>query len=210
MHRVSIVLRALSLFAMCISCAASGAPEARPSSPPEPIRPAGRLFKSAIAVRDESTTAFFGWLATGERPPSTLAITFRDGAGAVYETLSNLDVQVSSSGLVYAAPRAPLPGIRQERIKNSVSAELIIGSDVEPLSLGQAEGTISRFREGYRESQVAGVDGGGCPHCLAYFLCCCMETTYGVIVDRKALGCSRFAKCQYPCTVIKDLVPVPR
>lgn len=207
MHRISILLRAISLTAICMSCAASGPPEARSSSALEPPQPAGRVFKSAIAVRDESTTAFFGWLAAGKRAPSTVAITFHDGAGAVQETLSNLDVQVSSSGLVYAAPRAPLPGDRQQHIQNSVSAKLMIGSDVQPIDLGQAEGTISLFREGYRGAQLGG-GYGGCPHCLAYFLCCCMERIYGVTVDREGLRCSRF-DCKISCQSIGQLQPVP-
>jgi hypothetical protein len=210
MNGISILLRAISVLAMCVSCAASGPPETKASSPPESPQPPGHVFRSAIAVRDESTTAFFGWLAPSKRPPSTLAITFYDGTGAVLETLSNLGVQVSKSGLVYAGPSTPLPKIRQQNIKNSVSAKVTIGSDVEPIYLGQAEGMISRFREGYREPQVASVDGGGCPHCLAYFLCCCMERLYGLPVIQDALGCSRFGKCQYPCGEIKDLAPVPR
>jgi hypothetical protein len=209
MNRISILLRAISLIALCMSCG-SRTPEKGPSSPPEPSEPAGRVFKSAVAVRDESTTAVFGTLAAGARPPSTLAITFYDGTGAALDTLSNLDVQVSKSGLVYAAPRTAVSKTQQQNINNSVSARMMIGHDVQPVYLGQAEGTISRFREGYREPLEMAVDGGGCPHCLSYFLCCCMEKLYGVTVVRDALGCARFSSCQLPCEEITKLVPVPR
>jgi hypothetical protein len=151
---------------------------------------------------------FFGRLAPGKRAPSTLSLAFHDGAGAVLETLPKLDVQASSTGFVYAAPSTALSKTQQQNIQHAVSAKAMTGSDGEPVYLGQAEGTISQFREGYREPQVLGVDGGGCPHCLTYFLCCCMEQTYGMIVNREMLGCSKI-KCQYPCEKIKTLEPVP-
>jgi hypothetical protein len=210
MSQISILCRSIPLIVVCLSCAGSAAPEAKTSAPPASPPPAGRVFQSAIAVRDESVTAFLGRLAPGKHAPSTVSITFYDGAGSELETLSNLDVQGSSSGLVYAAPNMELPKIRQQNIQKAVSAKVKTETEVEPVYLGQAEGTISRFREGYREPQVSSVDGGGCPHCLAYFLCCCMEKTYGLRVNREALGCSRFAACKRPCEEIENFVPTPR
>src|SRR5690349_24801661 len=100
MSQISILYRSIPLIVMGAACAGS----AMTSAPPESSPPTGRVFHSAIAVRDESATAFFGQLAPGATPPSNLSIRFYDSGGAETATLSNLDVQVFRPGLVYAAP----------------------------------------------------------------------------------------------------------
>jgi hypothetical protein len=209
MSQISSLCRSIPLIAIVASCAGS-APEPKTSAPPESSPPAGGVFRSAIAVRDESVTAFFGRLAPGKRaPPSTLSIAFYDSAEVEVERLSNLEVQVSSSGLVYAAPSKALPTKRQQNIQKAAGAKVDAGSVLVPIYLGQAVGSISRFRDGYWDPKVASVHGGGCPDCLQYFLCCCMEKRYGFTVDREALGCSSFGACSRPCEEFSKLEPTP-
>jgi hypothetical protein len=168
------------------------------------------VFDSAIAVRDELATAFFGRLASGAPPPSSLSIRFYDSGGAETATLSNLDVQVSSSGLVFAAPSTALPKNRQQNIQRAVAAKVMTKSDVQKVYIGQAQGAISVFRgPDYRGSLTQSVDGGGCPHCLAYFICYCMQKTYQMSVNRDAFECSSVPDYQLPCEKIETLVPVP-
>src|ERR1043165_6803106 len=103
MNQISILCRSIPLVAIFASCSRPATPEPKTSAGQESSQPASRVFQSAIAVRDESVTAFFGHLGRAKPAPPTLSIAFYDGAGAVLETVSNLDVQATSAGFVYAA-----------------------------------------------------------------------------------------------------------
>jgi hypothetical protein len=177
MTRISILLPAISLALACVSCSASVThPKAKSSSrqaPPQPVQP---MFHKAIVVRDEITTAFFGSLNPGESPPSTLAITFYDGGGAPLETLTDLVVQVSESGFVYAAPPLGVTRTRtSDNIKNAASASVMVQFMVQPVDLGQAVDTIAGFTSSYMPPPPPEGGYGGCPHCLTYFLCHCLR-----------------------------------
>jgi hypothetical protein len=207
MNRLSILLPALSMVTVCVSCGEMAPSEARisPVNPvPGPVP--GPVFESAIVARDESTTVLFGWLAPRMGLPAALTTTFYASDDTLLETVSLVPVQ-ARSGLVYAAPAAPLLGIAQQNVKDAVRAQVGSGMGAQSIYLGQAEGTISAFRSGYR-----GLEGGGysgCPHCLAYFLCHCLEELEGVTLIRALALCPVLDKSSNECEQVRELEPLP-
>jgi hypothetical protein len=166
------------------------------------------VFESAIAVRDEATTAFFGRLAEGRPLPADLQNAFYDEDGDLLGLVPAAAVQGPSSGLVYATPTAPLSQTQQNKAIAASHAAVIVGDNAQPTYLGQAEGTISEFKEGYWKPEFGGRPG--CPHCLAYFLCVCLPQLEGVTLDYPPPEiCRRFDDVEGPCTPVVKLRPVP-
>lgn len=215
MRGISICLRAVWLVMVCVSCQSVAMPQAEEtetaSSPL--ILPAARVFASAIAVRDQGTTALIGRLAIGQPLPTELKIALYDDGGALLEVIPTAPVRGASSGLVYAAPATPLTNAQQATAIAASSAKVIVGPVIQPviqpIYLGQAEGTISVFNEGYWAPALDGY--GGCPHCLEYYLCHCLPEVEGVTVSEPPLVCILLdvvydgARCTPPA----ELEPVP-
>ena len=208
MNGISMFLRVFSLVMACVSCAtAVDPPEATTSArlaPPVPIKP---WFQSAIATRDEGTSLFFGRLGAGKDVPSGLTIRYLDSAGKVLESVASVVVQGDTSGIVYAAPKTVLSGTAQDNLKNAVSAQVVIGLEVQSIDLGQAQGTISSFTPGYYGPEY-GVYSG-CPDCLAYFLCHCLEDTDGVTLDQALSVCPVSNTWGRPCRSVDQIEPFP-
>jgi hypothetical protein len=209
---LSIFWRAVLLVMVCVSCQGAAAPqeEVTTSSSQLVIKPAERVFLSAIAVRDQGTAALIGRLAKGQLLPAQLKIAFHDDSGALLDTISVVTVQGAGSGLVYAAPAAPLTDAQQAAAIAASSARVIVGSVTQSVYLGQAEGTISMFNEGYWPPAADGY--GGCPHCLQYFLCHCLPELEGVTLSQPPLVCllldllfDEDPNCETP----EELEPVP-
>lgn len=183
MNRISIFLRSLLVVMVGVSCGPRWAPEPRSS----PVQPAsGPVFLRGVVARDSPTIVFFGKLAPREQMPARLITTFHGGDGALLQTVPLVPVQGTSSGLVYAAPRAPLKGADLQNVLEAVEARVGRGQRAQRIDLGKPVGTISAFSVD-QESVYSGYPG--CPDCLEDYLCRCLGELEGVTLTQAVAEC---------------------